>query len=209
MEERNLLFSPPEKVLLMYQAVLDMVGEGCDINRMKVSDITARAGIGKGTAYEYFSSKEEIISNAIAYDVEKKRESLFCLVAAEGSFSEKFDKILDYIMENFHGRQTFCLLVRIGTGSYEISDSLRKEYERMKQTVNCARMDDVVDQFMEQGVREGIIGERNIYLQRMAFAAQVVAFASCLVGKSRGKAIELTVGEAKAFAYDSLVKSLN
>ena len=48
----------PEKVRLLYEAVLAMVTNGWDINRMKVSDITAQAGIGKGTAYEYFSSKE-------------------------------------------------------------------------------------------------------------------------------------------------------
>lgn len=44
----------PEKVRLLYEAVLAMVTDGWDINRMKVSDITAQAGIGKGTAYEFF-----------------------------------------------------------------------------------------------------------------------------------------------------------
>ena len=39
----------PEKVRLLYEAVLAMVTDGWDINRMKVSDITAQAGIGKGT----------------------------------------------------------------------------------------------------------------------------------------------------------------
>ena len=62
----------PEKVRLLYEAVLAMVTDGWDINRMKVSDITAQAGIGKGTAYEYFSSKEEIIANAVLYDVEMR-----------------------------------------------------------------------------------------------------------------------------------------
>ena len=62
----------PEKVRLLYEAVLAMVTDGWDINRMKVSDITAQAGIGKGTAYEYFSSKEELIANAVLYDVEMR-----------------------------------------------------------------------------------------------------------------------------------------
>ena len=57
---------------MLYEAVLAMVTDGWDINRMKVSDITAQAGIGKGTAYEYFSSKEEIIANAVLYDVEMR-----------------------------------------------------------------------------------------------------------------------------------------
>lgn len=56
--DRDLMQDPPRKVVLMYQAVVDMVNEGVDVNNMKVADITARAGIGKGTAYEYFSTKE-------------------------------------------------------------------------------------------------------------------------------------------------------
>ncbi len=37
----------PEKVRLLYEAVLAMVTDGWDINRMKVSDITAQAGSAK------------------------------------------------------------------------------------------------------------------------------------------------------------------
>ena len=70
----------PEKVRLLYEAVLAMVTNGWDINRMKVSDITAQAGIGKGTAYEYFSSKEEIIANAVLYDVEMENLYRFLLI---------------------------------------------------------------------------------------------------------------------------------
>ena len=66
----KLLLNPPEKVLAMYRAVVDLINEGNDIRVLKVSDITGRAGIGKGTAYEYFSSKEEIISSSVLYYVQ-------------------------------------------------------------------------------------------------------------------------------------------
>ncbi len=51
----------PPKVLLMYDAVQQLIGEGCSVSQIRVSSITERAGIGKGTAYEYFDSKEEIL----------------------------------------------------------------------------------------------------------------------------------------------------
>lgn len=69
MDEQKLIHDPPQKVLALYQAVIEFINEGCDINTLKVADITGWAGIGKGTAYEYFSSKEEIISSAILYYV--------------------------------------------------------------------------------------------------------------------------------------------
>ena len=102
----------PEKVRLLYEAVLAMVTDGWDINRMKVSDITAQAGIGKGTAYEYFSSKEEIIANAVLYDVEMRLAHVLEITKGEGDFAGKFVQILTYMEEVFAKRLAFCLLVR-------------------------------------------------------------------------------------------------
>ena len=95
----------PEKVRLLYEAVLAMVTDGWDINRMKVSDITAQAGIGKGTAYEYFSSKEEIIANAVLYDVEMRLAHVLEITKGEGDFAGKFVQILTYMEEVFAKRQ--------------------------------------------------------------------------------------------------------
>ena len=50
----------PPKVTAMYRAVSTLLREDKDISEMSVSMITGLAGIGKGTAYEYFDSKEEI-----------------------------------------------------------------------------------------------------------------------------------------------------
>lgn len=209
MEEIKCSSASPQKVLLMYQAVIEMIEEGFDVNKIKVSDITARAGIGKGTAYEYFSSKEEIIADAILYDVQGKREQLSRIVKEDGSFREKFGKILDYITEVFREKETFCLLVRISTGSYEISESLHRECEKRQQDKGCRVMEDIVECFMRQGVAEGVIKERNPELQKMAFVAQVIAFASLLVRREKGEVPPLSMEQGKEFVYGAFVKSLN
>ena len=59
-EKLKNIFEPSEKVQKMYEAISELVQEKKDVATLKVQDITSRAGIGKGTAYEYFSSKEEI-----------------------------------------------------------------------------------------------------------------------------------------------------
>ena len=58
----------PPKAKQMYQAVLEMISEGDDVGVITVSGITTRAGIGKGTAYEYFKSKEELIGKALEWN---------------------------------------------------------------------------------------------------------------------------------------------
>ena len=62
----------PPKVVAMNEAVISLLAEGRELNSLRVSEITARAGIGKGTAYEYFSSKAEIIATALEYDLAKQ-----------------------------------------------------------------------------------------------------------------------------------------
>ena len=62
------------KVKALYDAVLELLNENADVNALTVADITKRAGIGKGTAYDYFSCKEEIIAGAIIYDARTQGE---------------------------------------------------------------------------------------------------------------------------------------
>lgn len=206
---------PSEKVLAMYQAVIDMINEGWDVNAIKVSDITARAGIGKGTAYEYFSSKEEIITMALGHDVFKKQLEIGKIVDGDGSFAEKVKRIFDYVGEQFGKRQTFCTLVRIGTGSYEISEGIRKEYGRMQENIGHSSLVAVLDRLMEQGRKERVFEQSNPGLCRTAFLAQLMAYVSCLVSEMAGEAgcpvedLGVSRDEAGRFAYESLVKSLN
>ncbi len=82
------------KEIAIYQAIIALFEEGADINNLTVSEITRRAGIGKGTAYEYFSGKEEMIAKAFFYNGER-----FCRQLYEGMCKEKdlYHKV-DYVL---------------------------------------------------------------------------------------------------------------
>lgn len=75
-------YSPKEKAI--YEAVIDLFEEGADLNSLTVSEITRKAGIGKGTAYEYFSDKEEMIAKALFYN-----SRIFCKQLYNGMCKEK------------------------------------------------------------------------------------------------------------------------
>ena len=53
----------------MYEAVIQLLEEGMDMEDIRVSTITERAGIGKGTAYEYFDTKDEIVACAVVSQI--------------------------------------------------------------------------------------------------------------------------------------------
>ena len=90
-----------EKVLSLYQAVIDLIEEDADINGMKVADITNRAGIGKGTAYEYFSSKEEMIVEALMFDMERQLGQIYELLLVKKSLKEQIYGVFEWLESSF------------------------------------------------------------------------------------------------------------
>lgn len=209
MEKRKQTAEIPEKVLLIYQAVPQMLKEGADINTLKVSEITERAGIGKGTAYEYFSSKEELITRALLFYIEKKVNDIENISESQNSFPDKIHAVLDYVEQNFDDIRGFCMLVRIGTGSYEISEPLKNEYERMQENFDCHRMDHLIDRMIEQGRQEGILTQNNTFLCRMAFASQMMMYTAALLQQEKADLNVPETEKLKTFVYHALVKSLN
>lgn len=82
------------KVEATYEAVIQLLVEGVDLNNLTVSEITGRAGIGKGTVYDYFSNKEEMIAGALYYEMEKACRNLYRQARQEKGLYDKIDLIL-------------------------------------------------------------------------------------------------------------------
>ena len=83
----------PDKVRKIYEAVGELAREGRDVTTLRVSEISAKAGIGKGTTYEYFTSKEELISKAVFYSMYTNIKTILLIMYGAGSFKEKFYNI--------------------------------------------------------------------------------------------------------------------
>ncbi len=62
-----------------------------------VSGITSRAGIGKGTAYDYFESKEELVACAIVYLMKQTMGRLSEELSRRETFEERIDYLLDWV----------------------------------------------------------------------------------------------------------------
>lgn len=125
-------YQPKEQAV--YQAVLALFEDGADINNITVAEITGRAGIGKGTAYEYFSGKEEMIAKAFLYNGE-----LFCRQLYEGVCREKTltDKV-NYVLHamELHVTKTNCVfrLMQMLSDNSEVSTWIRKLLKEKKET---------------------------------------------------------------------------
>ena len=62
----------------------------------KIDDIAKEAGIGKGTVYEYFHSKQELFDQSVNYNREMYLENIKGILAVGGTFREKFIALARY-----------------------------------------------------------------------------------------------------------------
>ncbi len=198
-----------EKEMLMYKAVIEMIQENYDVNSIKVSDITSRAGIGKGTAYEYFSSKEEIIVKALFYDTYVHISNVEKIMKKDKTFREKYYLLMDYLEEKLPDTKATGNLIKIFMGNYEVKDNFRIEVEKIQKNTTCpvVYVEKMIDDFMEQGFKEGILTQDKKVMRRSVFATQVTGYIYCIINHYYAE--EMTREEARDFSYQGLVKLLN
>lgn len=67
--------------------------------RTKIEDIAKEAGIGKGTVYEYFNSKQELFDEAVSYHREEYIENVKRTLAVKGTLRDKFLALAKYQTE--------------------------------------------------------------------------------------------------------------
>ncbi len=117
----------PEKVRAIYDSVLQAVEEGRDLSELTVSGITGRAGIGKGTAYDYFDSKEEIIACAVVFLMNQILTKLEAQLAAMDSLERQIDFLFDWVTGNFRERKCFYRFLHLLTDSAYIGQLIRQK----------------------------------------------------------------------------------
>ena len=83
-----------EEILL---AALQAFGEK-GIYNSRIEEVAAAAGIGKGTVYEYFRSKEELISAALRYEMETFANAVKNSADREGSVRDKLKAMVETVM---------------------------------------------------------------------------------------------------------------
>ncbi len=117
----------PPKVLQLFEAVEQLIGEGVDVNSIRVSSITERAGIGKGTAYEYFDSKEEIIACSFLFYLNRLAEHINDVLMKLDSLQEQINYIFDELDKESEKKYCFVQFVHGATDNSKFSRLVREK----------------------------------------------------------------------------------
>ena len=82
--------SMPEKKAAVFRAVLHLLRQGRPLGDLKVSAIAEAAGIGKGTVYEYFPSREELLRDAMQYSRAQGFAELYEAISTAEGFAGRW-----------------------------------------------------------------------------------------------------------------------
>lgn len=195
----------PPKVKAMFEAVLELFESGKGLNSLTVSEITARAGIGKGTAYEYFASKEEIIAGALNYEAKEHIKIISGLIEKECSFQEIIMTGFE-IMDSVFGKQRgLALVLRIIQDDTVNVGSMLNEMEKHKCNFNL--MKNLVNQVADVARKEKLIQETDEYKVQCAIISQVAEYAVFVMYQGMYRNVDKQ--RAKETAYENIIKLLN
>lgn len=88
-------YTPKEQAV--FAAVLRLAGQGADLAALRVQQIADAAGMGKGTLYEYFTSKEEIVAGTVLWCLENELRQVSELTGHVATMDELLERAADYI----------------------------------------------------------------------------------------------------------------
>lgn len=193
------IYSPKE--IAVFDATLRLLSSGCELHALKISAIAAEAGIGKGTVYEYFDSKETLILRTLLYQMETEQTQTEQRVSATVGFKAAVFEVFAIVKESIANPMSLFRLVSSGL------PTIQKLHTSLPQG-NCAlsdylgRTDALVELILARGKEEGIVGAQIDHVFGMiALKAAIAAYVSPCLPKQ-------TDEELRETAWTILAKAL-
>ncbi len=199
----------PQKVMAIYEAVGRLIAAGKDTAELKVSDITKEAGIGKGTAYEYFGSKEEIIGRAVCYQVQKMMQKAIEKLASIQSLQGQLEQIVAWTDDGAAVGMVYNFLKLQVKDSDNVTDMQQKISEMA--VVRDQFFEQIADIMLKAATRDRVIGEPEDwnYARMVVIAAIMMMMEMCVSKMKGGSCRNMTSQMILTYAMRILTKALN
>lgn len=138
-----------QDILIAARAVFEAKGYA----EATVDEIAARAGVSKGSIYNYFASKSDILRNVLADALESGRAEVDDLARAELPAAEKLQRLLDYVFEGMnassHSNGIVIELWAAAVRQAELADAVARIHSHWRGHIR---------EIVERGVRDGEFG---------------------------------------------------
>ena len=145
-----------DKKVLICEAALSLVYENNDLSAIKVADIARRANIGKGTVYEYFHSKEQVIGEALIYRIQQGLQRFARLLDEGLSFKETYLAFLRHYKAMISKNRHIYNLMTMNPAHVAVHAAVHAViYPRLRQLKD--QYFQLMERLVARSVEEGII----------------------------------------------------
>lgn len=192
----------PPKVLLLYEAVFQLFSEGADVNNIRVSTITEKAGIGKGTAYDYFDTKEEMIAGALMFHVRNILQELSDILMKKESFGEQINCMLDHLEQGKEKQDCLIRYFHIMTDNSELSGLVKKRLttDAFEKYLPIS----IFKQVIKQGIERGEV-RRDVPLEYLGYSlfSKVLTYMMCIHVR---EGMRIETGQIRGLVYQGIME---
>lgn len=199
------IYSPKE--ILVFKGFNKLIEDGASINNIRVSDIAKAAGIGKGTVYEYFKTKEEVIAKSIFYEMQVEFMSILEKSDRAVGFKEKCYVGFQEIMELMTKKLAYFQLLLTSKEIHEVFICINDGKDQIIEFRDYILS--ILEPTIELGIEEKIINPKldKKYIQSVFIS--VCSGLSTMVHFQLGELRKEDIEFNKEIAYTMLVKSLS
>lgn len=199
-----------EKELLIFEGFKKIIIDNSNIESIKVSDIAKAAGIGKGTIYEYFKNKDEIIARSIIYNFKIEIKNTIEAIKNISSFKDQCEHLFHYSINS--GKFIFPSLRILYNHVVptELNSIILEDFEEILDLKS--QLCDLLDYVINTGINEDIINkDLDIDYQRYVLISSSMGILN-RINASYFQQINLSedkvIDTQKKFAYTMILKSL-
>ncbi len=195
-----------EKEILIFNGVMKLMNEGVNIHTIKVADIAKSVGIGKGTVYEYFKSKDELLEKSLIYCMNLSLNKAIEKIDNANGFKEKIYTMLEIAkcnVQEFNSGNGF-LFSNMGTCEFAyLMKSENKEFKYRENIINKS-----IEDVISVGIEEEVIKcQRDKEYEKMVIKSAIIGFANDLYCSK--STMEKDIYELKERSYKLIIKGLN
>ncbi len=128
----------PDKMLGLLEAATALFSEK-SFHDVKLEAVAERVGVGKGTIYTYFKSKDELFVQCLIHDAPVIEQKIEDIIGAGESFPQTLEKLIAVKYENIkekgplvHQLMTLGPQLKLGEAEYQrLTGRFRKSVARM------------------------------------------------------------------------------
>jgi len=194
-----------DKEIAVFDGLVELLKQGKSLYKIKVSEIAKAANIGKGTIYDYFSSKEEAIYLALLYYLNNEMTRIVSEIEKTPSFEKKIYKLLDITQENIESKYSSLKTVLTAKDISSMYDFIGEDENLIDLFISY--MGRILKSIVTSGETEGYINKSySSYYKKSAIRCILIGFAQFVSHKECYK--DVNVDLAKEVAYTQLIKML-